>query len=109
MTGTCFYKMMWSEQMTNLFGPEGTNYGSLINPQTDADRANAQTIREKFKLDPAFHQGRGSGTRPADWRLPEAHAIYWGEKGWNAKLHPKVKQDDLICSPHRLPVHLSGF
>ncbi|HSY19165.1 MAG TPA: hypothetical protein VK815_12560 [Candidatus Acidoferrales bacterium] len=96
--GNMFYKMMWSEQMTNLFGPEGTNYESLVSPQTDADRANAQAIREKFKLDPAFIKVVDQEHGPLDWRLPEAHAIYWGEKGLEqAKLHPdKVKQDDLI-------------
>ena len=35
---------------------------------------------------------------PLDWRLPEAHAIYWGALGLEkAKEHPdKVKADDLI-------------
>jgi hypothetical protein len=35
---------------------------------------------------------------PLDWRLPEAHAIYWGELGLDeAKKNPdKVKQDDLM-------------
>ena len=35
---------------------------------------------------------------PFDWRLPEAHAIYWGAKGLDAaaKNPDKVKADDLI-------------
>ena len=45
--GNMFYKMMWSEQMTNLFGPEGTNYESLIHPETDGDRANG--LRNDFR------------------------------------------------------------
>jgi hypothetical protein len=35
---------------------------------------------------------------PLEWRLPEAHAIYWAAEGLKmAKLHPtKIKEDDLI-------------
>ena len=35
---------------------------------------------------------------PFDWRLPEAHAIYWGAQGLDeaAKNPDKVKADDLI-------------
>ncbi|HEV2694458.1 MAG TPA: hypothetical protein VG347_16310 [Verrucomicrobiae bacterium] len=96
--GNMFYKMKWAEEMADLFGPEGTNYESLIHPQTSLDRTNAAIVREKFKLDPAFIKTVDETRGPLDWRLPEAHAIYWGEKGLEqARLHPgKVKQDDLI-------------
>jgi len=93
-----FYKMKWAGEMADLFGPKGTNYISLITPQTDLDRTNAAIVREKFKLDPEFIKVVDAKHGPLDWRLPEAHAIYWGEKGLQqAELHPgKVKQDDLI-------------
>ena len=96
--GNMFYKMKWAEQMADLFGPEGTNYESLINPQTSTDWANVTLLTNTFKLDPAFIKVVDQEHGPLDWRLPEAHAIYWGEKGLEqAKLHPdKVKQDDLI-------------
>ncbi|MDR3459297.1 MAG: hypothetical protein P4N60_17850 [Verrucomicrobiae bacterium] len=96
--GNMFYKMKWAEEMADLFGPEGTNYESLITPQTPVDQTNAMIVRGKYKLDPAFIKVVDQEHGPLDWRLPEAHAIYWGEKGLEqAKLHPdKVKQDDLI-------------
>jgi hypothetical protein len=93
-----FYKMKWAEEMADLFGPEGTNYQSLITPQTETDRTNLFVLTNTFKLDPAFIKLVDEKYGPFDWRLPESHALYWGEKGLNqAKLHPdKVKQDDLI-------------
>jgi hypothetical protein len=94
-----FYKMKWADEMGNLFGDAGTNYQSLITatPGT-ADWTNAIVLKEKFKLDPNFIKMVDEKYGPLDWRLPEAHAIYWGAKGLEqAELHPgKVKQDDLI-------------
>jgi hypothetical protein len=96
--GNTFYKTQWASEMADLFGPEGTNYESLINPQTADDRTNAMVVRETYKLDPAFIKVVDQAYGPLDWRLPEAHAIYWGAKGLDqARKNPdKVKPDDLI-------------
>jgi len=93
-----FYKREWAEEMRPFFGEKGTNYQALISPVTLADQTNAIVLKEKYKLDPAFIKTVDEKYGPFDWRLPEAHAIYWGEKGLEqARLHPdKVKQDDLI-------------
>ena len=55
-------------------------------------------MKEKFKIDPAFAKKVDQEYGPFDWRLPEAHAIYWGARGLEAaKNNPgKVKADDLI-------------
>jgi hypothetical protein len=55
-------------------------------------------LTNKFKLDPNFVKTVDEKYGPFDWRLPEAHAVYWGAKGLEqAELHPaKVKPDDLI-------------
>ena len=55
-------------------------------------------LREKFKIDPVFAEKVDEEWGPLDWRLPEAHAIYWGALGLDAaKKNPdKVKADDLI-------------
>ena len=52
----------------------------------------------QYKLDPAFAKAVDEKYGPFDWRLPEAHAIYWGAKGLDAaaKNPDKVKADDLI-------------
>ena len=55
-------------------------------------------LREKYKIDPVFAEKVNEQYGPLDWRLPEAHAIYWGALGLEkAKENPdKVKADDLI-------------
>ncbi len=55
-------------------------------------------LREKYKIDPVFAQKVDEQYGPLDWRLPEAHAIYWGAVGLEkAKKNPdKVKSTDLI-------------
>jgi hypothetical protein len=93
-----YYKNEWATEMKNFFGPEGTNFDLLLNPPDAAARTNAVLFREKYKMDPAFAKSVDAGYGPFDWRLPEAHAIYWGALGLDAaKKNPeKVKADDLI-------------
>jgi hypothetical protein len=93
-----YYKQQWALEMNPFFGPEGTNFSELIRPQTAEARTNALVLRQKYKLDPEFAQNVDQTYGPLDWRLPEAHAIYWGATGLQkAKEHPdKVKADDLI-------------
>ena len=89
-----FYKQQWADEMMNLFGPEGTNLTELLLPQN----TNAVVLREKYKIDPAFAQKVDEKYGPFDWRLPEAHAIYWGAAGLDAaaKNPDKIKADDII-------------
>ncbi len=49
-------------------------------------------------MNPAFAKAVDDEYGPLDWRLPEAHAIYWGARGLEAaKENPdKVNADDLI-------------
>ena len=93
-----YYKQQWAKEMTPFFGPEGTNFSELIHPTTPEARTNAAVLREKFKIDPVFAQKVNEEYGPLDWRLPEAHAIYWGAQGLeDARKNPgKVKADDLI-------------
>jgi len=93
-----YYKQEWVREMTPLFAPNGTNFSALINPQTPEAGTNAWLLREKYKIDPVFAQKVDAQWGPFDWRLPEAHAIYWYALGLEkAKEHPgNVKQDDLI-------------
>ncbi len=93
-----YYKSEWANEMTPFFGANGTNFENLIHPQTAAQRTNALVLREKYKIDPVFAQKTDAQYGPLDWRLPEAHAIYWFAHGLEmAKENPgKVKQGDLI-------------
>jgi hypothetical protein len=92
-----YYKQQWSDEMTPFFGAHGTNFSELLNPQTAEARTNVLVLREKYKIDPSFAQKVDAQYGPLDWRLPEAHAIYWGALGLDAaKKNPdKVKAADL--------------
>jgi hypothetical protein len=93
-----YYKQEWVREMTPFFGANGTNFENLISPQNPGDKANALLLRQKYKIDPVFAKKVDEQYGPLDWRLPEAHAIYWGAFGLDAaKKNPdRVKQDDLI-------------
>ncbi len=93
-----YYKSQWALQMKPFFGPDGTNLDLLLHPPDAAARTNAVCFREQFKMDPDFVKQVDTEYGPFDWRLPEAHAIYWGARGLAvAKENPdKVKSDDLI-------------
>jgi hypothetical protein len=93
-----YYKSQWAEAMNPFFGPNGTNLDSLINPVTPEEKTNALLLRGKYKIDPVFAKKVDEEWGPLDWRLPEAHAIYWATLGMKkAKENPgKVNPDELI-------------
>jgi hypothetical protein len=93
-----YYKQQWASEMSPFFGARGTNFFQLINPQSAEEKTNSLVLRERYKIDPVFAQTVDATYGPLDWRLPEAHAIYWGAQGLDvAKKNPdKVKADDLI-------------
>jgi len=93
-----YYKQEWSREMAAVFDKKKPNLDELIDPKTDSARQRAQLLREKYKMDPAFMKMVDATYGPLEWRLPEAHAIYWAAKGLEAaQLHPsKIKPDDLI-------------
>jgi hypothetical protein len=93
-----YYKGQWALAMTPFFGPNGTNFDLLLNPPDAAARTNAALLLQKYKLDPEFAKSVDEKYGPFDWRLPEAHAIYWGARGLKAAQEnpDKVNPDDLI-------------
>jgi len=93
-----YYKSEWAKEMTPFFGASGTNFESLIHPQTPAEKSTEQLLRDKYRIDPVFAQKVDAQYGPLDWRLPEAHALYWAQIGLDeAKKNPgNVKQDDLM-------------
>jgi hypothetical protein len=93
------YKQAWANEMAEVFGKlRRPNLDELVNPQNDEQRARANLLREKYKMDAVFMKQVDETYGPLEWRLPEAHAIYWAALGLEkAKLNPtKVKQEDLI-------------
>lgn len=93
-----YYKTQWARDMTPFFGPHGTNFDALIHPRTAEERTNVYILEHTYKIDPVFAQKVNTEWGPLDWRLPEAHAIYWGALGLEkAQQHPdKVVKNDVI-------------
>lgn len=82
------YKTGWAEQMTRVLG---TNYTDLIDPQTDEARERARLLRDRYKMDPVVMREIDEEYGPLDWRLPEAHTVYWATMGFK-----KGRREDII-------------
>jgi len=80
--GNMFYKQQWAAEMAAVLGDTNRpNFDALINPQTDDERARAETLRTRYKMDPELMKEVNQKYGPLEWRLPEAHAIYWAAAG----------------------------
>jgi len=93
-----YYKQQWANEMAVVFDKRKPNLDELINPKT-ADQTNRMRLLvDKYKMSPVTMKEVDDHYGPLDWRLPEAHAIYWAYKGLEAaKEHPsKVNKEDLI-------------
>ena len=93
-----YYKQEWANEMAQVFDKKTPNLDELIHPQTEDQKRRAQLLRDKYKMDPEFMKEVNERYGPLEWRLPEAHAIYWAAVGLKkAELNPaKIKPDDLI-------------
>jgi len=94
-----YYKQQWTEEMETVFGEwREPDVAELVNPQTEDRKQRAALLREKYKMDPAFMLELNERHGPLEWRLPEAHAIYWAAVGLRkAEENPgRVNKDDLI-------------
>lgn len=76
-----FYKRTWAVEMTEALGPYRTNLAALVPPQTEEARRVAAGLRQHYKLDPEVMLEVDRTYGPLEWRLPEAHALYWGWLG----------------------------
>jgi hypothetical protein len=86
-----YYKQSWAVAMTNLFGGARPNFSELLNPTAAEARQRAGELREHYKMDPALMREADQLYGPLEWRLPEAHAIYWAHVGLK-----QSKKKDLI-------------
>jgi hypothetical protein len=93
-----YYKKQWSDAMAEVFAKKQPNLDELIHPQTEDQKERARLLRETYKMDPEFMKEVDQEYGPIEWRLPEAHAIYWAAMGLKkaAENPSKIKPDDLI-------------
>ncbi|HXR08686.1 MAG TPA: hypothetical protein VN765_15220 [Candidatus Acidoferrum sp.] len=75
-----YYKIQWARQMQDVLGGH-PDFPALLNPKTPEERERVKKLREVYFMDPAFIQHIDKTYGPLDWRLPDAHAIYWAEMG----------------------------
>jgi hypothetical protein len=93
-----YYKQQWANDMAKVFAKQAPNLDELIAPKTDDQKERARLLRETYKMDPQFMKDVDQRYGPLEWRLPEAHAVYWAALGLKAaKENPtKIKEEDLI-------------
>jgi hypothetical protein len=93
-----YYKSQWAQEMSEVFPSGNENLDELIHPKTADEKRRAALLRDKFKMDPEFMKEVNDRYGPLEWKLPEAHAIYWASLGLKeAEQNPtKIKKDDLI-------------
>jgi hypothetical protein len=70
-----FYKQAWAAEMQSLFGSGRPDFIRIAQ-----DPVLRQTLMVDYKLDPAIMQQIERDHGPLDWRLPQAHAIYWATR-----------------------------
>ena len=86
------YKLRWAKEMEAVFHGRD-DFQALENPQTGEERERARKLREVYKMDPALVRKVDETYGPFDWRLPDAHAVYWAEL---ARLEAKPKDQEAL-------------
>jgi hypothetical protein len=86
------YKLRLAQEMQPVLGGR-PNFDALINPKTDADKEKVRKLKEVYKMEPKLIKEVDDEYGPFDWRLPDAHAIYWAELGRReSKSNPKDQE-----------------
>lgn len=68
------YKQAWAAEMAPFTRGPATDFTRLAAPQ-------AERLRREYKMDPARIREVDAQYGPLDWRLPQAHAVYWAAQG----------------------------
>ncbi len=92
------YKQQWAAEMTRVFGDRRPDFDAFLHPQTSTDFERLNLLTNVYKMDPVFVKEVDERYGPLEWRLPEAHAIYWAARGLEmAHLNERrIDPDDLI-------------
>ena len=93
-----YYKQQWANEMTNVFGKGKPVLDELIHPASEDAWKRLTVLTNTYKMDPRFMQEVDERYGPLEWRLPEAHAIYWAALGLKVATNnpTKTKPEDLI-------------
>ncbi|MBP7828630.1 MAG: hypothetical protein KA248_01795 [Kiritimatiellae bacterium] len=69
-----YYKEAWAREMAALFDGPAPDYDHL---RPEARRR----MTDEYRLDPDLMRKIEEQFGPLDWRLPQAHAVYWAWRG----------------------------
>jgi hypothetical protein len=83
------YKLRLAQEMQPVLGGR-PDFDALLNPETAQDKERVRLLTEVYKMDPKLVKKVDDEYGPLDWRLPDAHAIYWAELG-----RERAKQSDM--------------
>jgi hypothetical protein len=78
-----FYKQAWAAEMATLFDGPAPDYtyleslSSSVALKDTADALRVERMRSVYKLEPSIMRTVDAQYGPLDWRLPQAHALYW--------------------------------
>jgi hypothetical protein len=75
------YKQEWAKEMQAVLGGGRPIYAELLNPTTEEARQRVEKLQNHYKMDPRLMKEADDAFGPLEWRLPEAHAVYWGFVG----------------------------
>ncbi|HEX3720671.1 MAG TPA: hypothetical protein VH595_22195 [Verrucomicrobiae bacterium] len=82
------YKLRLAQEMQPILGGR-PDFDTLLDPKTAADKERVKKLEDVYKMDPKIIKKVDDEYGPLDWRLPDAHAIYWAEVG-----REKAKPED---------------
>jgi hypothetical protein len=93
-----YYKFEWATEMQQIFKGPKPDWDELIHPLSDDARRRSALLRDKYKMDPVLMKEINGKYGPLEWRLPEAHAIYWAVQGLEIakKNEQRVDPDTLV-------------
>ncbi len=75
------YKTRWAAMMEEVLPGGRLNPAELTNSLSPEAISRVKRLRETYKLDPVWLLDVDNRYGPLDWRLPEAHVIYWATLG----------------------------
>jgi hypothetical protein len=86
------YKLRWAQEMQGVLGGR-PDFKELLDPTTPEWKERARKLREVYKMDPKIVRQVDEEYGPFDWRLPDAHAVYWAELG---RIHGRPENQETL-------------
>jgi hypothetical protein len=86
------YKLRLAQEMQEVLGGR-PDFKQLLNPTTPEWKERVRKLREVYKMDPKIVQQVDEEYGPFDWRLPDAHAVYWAEVG---RIHGRPEEQETL-------------